>query len=47
MSDEELKKLIESNARAIEALTANVSELARDKEKEETSISPDLFTECF
>lgn len=33
MSDEELKKLVESNARAIEALTANVSELTRDRQE--------------
>lgn len=33
MSDKELKKLVASNARAIEALTANVSELTRDRQE--------------
>jgi uncharacterized protein (UPF0264 family) len=33
MNDENLKKLVASNARAIEALTANVSELARDRQE--------------
>ena len=33
MSDEELKKLVESNAHAIEALTANVSELTREHQE--------------
>ena len=33
MNDEELKNLVESNARAIEALTANVNELARDRQE--------------
>ena len=33
MNDEELRKLVESNACAIEALTANVSELTRDRQE--------------
>jgi hypothetical protein len=33
MSEEELRKFIESNARAIETLTANVSELTRDRQE--------------
>lgn len=33
MNDLELKQLVESNARAIEALTSNVSELARDRQE--------------
>ncbi|MGK7878263.1 MAG: hypothetical protein AB4426_34665 [Xenococcaceae cyanobacterium] len=31
MSDEELKQLVASNARAIESLTANLTELTRDR----------------
>lgn len=33
MSLENIEKLVESNARAIEALTNNVSELARDRQE--------------
>ena len=33
MNDQELKNLVESNARAIEALTVNVNKLARDRQE--------------
>ena len=38
MSDEELKKLISSNAKAIEALTANISELTQEWQKDRRGI---------
>ena len=38
MSDEELKKLISSNAKAIEALTANIAELKQEWQKDRRGI---------
>ncbi|MEA5535219.1 hypothetical protein [Crocosphaera sp. XPORK-15E] len=38
MSDEDLKKLIESNARAIEALTNNISELQKIQVRDNNQI---------